>query len=167
MDALTKLRSNFALSTLTALALGVALHYAYSIARLLFQPLAVWIGPYFIDPYAEYSWVSGVTLNVVYSAVSGLAASVVILTAMVWLLRPKTHFLPQVAALPFIVLSYWWFVRDVPGFLQAASTEHIFTVLASHLGAIGVWLLTSWWVIRRQTANKRSQRSPLRGPAAG
>lgn len=166
MDTLDKIRNNFALSILVALALGVSLHYAYSIIRFIFHPLVVWAGPYLVDPYAEYSWAPVAALNIVYSAACGLVASVVVLIVMFFVLRPKRYFLAQVAALPFIVLSYWWFVRDVPGFLNVANTEHVFTVLASHLGAIVVWLATSWWVVRRYTPNKHSQRSAQSAPTA-
>jgi hypothetical protein len=139
---------------LICLAVGVASFYLYGLARGILAPLVISLGGALIDPYSDNVWLLTLVLNVGYSALCGLLVALFGITVIHYLLRPNRALYYLVAAIPYIIMSYWWFVADVQGFMGAASTEHIWITLLSPLAAILVWLASSVWWVNRDAPNK-------------
>jgi hypothetical protein len=169
MDELRrKIQSNQLFAIGACLALGIALYFGYWLFRSVLSPLVIYIGGNLIDPYSSNNiWLITAFLNISYSAVCGLLIAILILSVMQYLLKPTIMFYTHISALPYVILSYWWFVSDVSGFIKVASKEHIWITLLSPLTAILMWFLCSWWLIRKNTPNKGFNSDAAKDAAAG
>jgi hypothetical protein len=155
MEAIqTKLKVNLAASIVLSVAIGVACNYLYDVARGIFAPLVISVAGALIDPYSEQLWLYTGALNIGYSVCCGLLVSCLGIAAIHFLMRPTNVFLYLVAAIPYIVLSYWWFITDIRGFTQVAPPEHVWVTLLSPLAAILVWISSSVWWANRYAPNK-------------
>jgi hypothetical protein len=153
-DLKIKIESNPLLTIVVCLAIGVALHYGYELMLVLLYPVAIFIVQFVIDPYSQHILIQTAILNILLSALCGLLVALLLLYVMQVIIRPVTMFYSQVAALPYVVLSYWWFVSDIDGFTRVATKEHIWIILLSPLAAIIMWLVCSLWLVHKNSPNQ-------------
>jgi hypothetical protein len=168
MDELKrKIQSNQLIAIGVCFILGIAMYFGYWLIRGVLSPLVIYIGGSLINPLSSNIFLSTALLNISYAAVCGLLIAIFILGVMQYLLRPRIMFYTHIATLPYVALSYWWFVSDVSGFMQVATKEQIWITLLSPLTAILIWLLCAWWLIQRNSPNKGFNSDAAKDAAPG
>ncbi len=151
-----KLRANLFASLILCIMVGASLSYLYGLARGVFSPMVNFIAANTINIESDSLWLHTWVLNITYSIFCGFVVSIIGLGIIQYIIRPKSMLYLQVAAVPYVIMSYWWFVSDVDGISNMMSTEQTWVTLLSPLGAILVWLMCSAWLSRRNSLNKNS-----------
>jgi len=147
----SRIQNSLPLTLGTCVLLGVVLHFGNVLFLSLLSPVPIYIGMQLIDQSSQDLWLPTALLNFLFTAFCGFLITVVVLGILQFLLKPTSMLFSSITALPYIVLSYGWFIQDVSGFLQAVSIEQIWISLLSPLAAIGVWFFCSWWVTNKHS----------------
>ncbi|MFC1602775.1 hypothetical protein ACFL3U_04345 [Pseudomonadota bacterium] len=152
-----RIQSNQLLTIGTCIILGVVLHLGNTLILAILSPVPIYIGMIFIDQSSSDIWLQTALLNILFTAFCGFLITIVMLQILNFLFKPASMFTSNITALPYIALSYWWFIQDINGMMQAVSIEQIWISLLSPLAAILVWFYCAWRMVQRNRANSATK----------
>ncbi len=154
-----RIQNSWQLTIGACIILGVVLHLGNTLILAILSPIPIYIGMHFIDQSSLDIWQQTAILNILFTALCGFLITIVMLRIVQFLFEPTTMLTSNVTALPYIALSYGWFIQDMSGMLQAVSIEQIWISLLSPLAAILVWFYCAWRMVQRNQANNAAKQT--------
>jgi len=153
-DLRYKIRESFLLSLVVCLMLGALMSHAYAYTLFLLVPFGELMDGFMFSGQEVNTFLDTLIFNIIYSIICGAVVAVIAIGILQYLLRPKTLLFPEIVAIPYVFLGYWWFIGDPASYSSNINNEQIIVPLLSMLAAIVVWFVCAWLIVRRNSPNK-------------